>query len=408
MKQQAQGFTLIELMATLAILSLAVLIAIPSIGNLIASAGEQSEDTSIEMIESAAMIADTAGLAHDRVAQYDVVSLIDNGFLDIDTNDDLVSRGAFVKKAGATYEYFRDRDAGGVNLLSNTGGDYLQKHAYVKDVREVDGRMAQVINDPGHIMIFGLYDTVLEPGYTFEIGETYTMSYWAKASEPAEHSNSRVITYWSDRVVHDVEYTTEWQRYSIEFVADRATPTGNAIHLYPELRKPDGSFIDLYIADYQLEKGTLTDWSPIVDEDPILNEIEWDVVQTNDFSNGKVNGWSVVYGTHGVDETNTYVKTFNRSERASRLEHVSASLEPGVYRMSFNAAVPQKIVWRQFANATILSKSSSAIVNDFAEHWAVFRVNEPNDQVRVRAYLEHVPVGAQVKMNEYTIERMVE
>lgn len=102
-----KGFTLIELMATLAILSLIVLIAIPSIGNLIASADEKADDVSVSMVEKAGATADAAGLTHDRPDQYLIRTLVSEGYLDIDLNDKLLEGNSYVERVGNghTYEY---------------------------------------------------------------------------------------------------------------------------------------------------------------------------------------------------------------------------------------------------------------------------------------------------------------
>lgn len=106
------GFTLVELMVTIVILTLIVAIAVPVIGNIVTNAEKNSEATSIAMIEKAGSIAEVAGLDHDNDHSqwYLLTTLIEAGYLDMDVDDDLVAGGSYVQKvgdAGITYEYIR-------------------------------------------------------------------------------------------------------------------------------------------------------------------------------------------------------------------------------------------------------------------------------------------------------------
>lgn len=79
-----KGFTLIELMATLAILALIVAIAIPAVGGIIERAEGQAETANIEMIENAAQLAHLGGLAPavaGTPVTYKAAELVAGGYL---------------------------------------------------------------------------------------------------------------------------------------------------------------------------------------------------------------------------------------------------------------------------------------------------------------------------------------
>lgn len=135
------GFTLIEIMATLVILTLITVIAIPTIGTIIDTAGEKSEARSVDMIEHAGMIADTAGLQHDRKGQYDVMTLMDKGYLDLDWDSELVDPTTYVEKddTATGYIYYgkgsygdADEDSG-LNVHDRFEIQSFVRHADVTD-----------------------------------------------------------------------------------------------------------------------------------------------------------------------------------------------------------------------------------------------------------------------------------
>lgn len=80
-----QGFTLIELMATIAILALIVVIAVPAIGSIMANAQEDSYENSASMIERAAQIAHLDD-STNADGSFTVTELIQAGFLDLELN----------------------------------------------------------------------------------------------------------------------------------------------------------------------------------------------------------------------------------------------------------------------------------------------------------------------------------
>lgn len=109
--KSSRGFTLIELMAAIAILAIILLIAVPGIGNIMENAEAKAEAASIEMIEKAGGIAHSDGLAHDAPGQYNITTLIDEGYLDLDRDDPLAAATAYVSQISensVTYVYNGD------------------------------------------------------------------------------------------------------------------------------------------------------------------------------------------------------------------------------------------------------------------------------------------------------------
>lgn len=108
-------------MATLAILALTVIIAVPAVGTLIENANNKAEAASISLIERAGEIADVGGLSHDTGEKYWVTTLIDKGYLDMASDDDLAIGGAYVVRDGAGYTYYGADDQADYD---NTPVDY--------------------------------------------------------------------------------------------------------------------------------------------------------------------------------------------------------------------------------------------------------------------------------------------
>lgn len=76
------GFTLVELMATIAILALIVVIAIPAIGSIMNNAETGSYDSAVSMVEKSAQL---AHISEDvQASSYTVEQLVGLGYLDID------------------------------------------------------------------------------------------------------------------------------------------------------------------------------------------------------------------------------------------------------------------------------------------------------------------------------------
>lgn len=79
------GFTLIELMATIAILALIVVIAVPAIGSIMSNAQDESYDNSQRMVERAAQIAHLdKDVVQATEGEFTVQELVDGGFLDLE------------------------------------------------------------------------------------------------------------------------------------------------------------------------------------------------------------------------------------------------------------------------------------------------------------------------------------
>lgn len=61
--KQEKGFTLVELLAVIAILGIIVAIAVPSIGKVVDNSKEDAHEANVQLFENAARLADVSGLA---------------------------------------------------------------------------------------------------------------------------------------------------------------------------------------------------------------------------------------------------------------------------------------------------------------------------------------------------------
>ncbi|MFB4166719.1 prepilin-type N-terminal cleavage/methylation domain-containing protein [Virgibacillus sp. JSM 102003] len=81
MIKKEKGFTLVELLAVIAILAIIVAIAVPTVGNVIGESEKKAHDANIELIENAARLADVSG-DYDTDGSISVSQLEDKGYLD--------------------------------------------------------------------------------------------------------------------------------------------------------------------------------------------------------------------------------------------------------------------------------------------------------------------------------------
>lgn len=266
--QGAAGFTLVELMAVLLILGIIAIIAVPTINTIMKDSEDNAKKTSMAMIEKAAEVAHAKYISKNPLEapeqqRYSVKWLVDNGYLDYDYSQPDALNGLVYERENGALKYSNR------NLMRFSGGNVLRNQSYTVSVSEVDGRMAAKIGKHNNILYLGAWSQVLDPNYRFKVGEEYTFSYWAKASAPMK-SDGRFVSYLgSDYDAFNHEYGPEWQRYEIHFRPSFERPTSSGIHLYPQYKRADGTYIDFYITDWQMEEGSVASSWMYAPEDQI-------------------------------------------------------------------------------------------------------------------------------------------
>lgn len=104
--KQQTGFTLIELMATLAILGLLIAVAVPVMGSVMADAKKQSKEASITLIEKAGTLALLGNAPFDICGIYLVPTLVRKGYLGLEKEHDLYSYTNYViQKPNKTFKF---------------------------------------------------------------------------------------------------------------------------------------------------------------------------------------------------------------------------------------------------------------------------------------------------------------
>lgn len=169
---------------------------------------------------------------------------------------------------------------GGRNLLTQSTQKYLnEKLSYSNGIVEIDDKKANVFNTSNNIIYLN------GSNYTLEEGETYTFSFYAKATKPIGMTQGVYINSENKGFIKDTIFTTDWTRYSFTFVAVGNNKVG--IHMYPKIKNADGTFESFYVTDWQLEKGNVvTDATPSPeDTDKQLTDIKTSVqTQSADIS----------------------------------------------------------------------------------------------------------------------------
>lgn len=106
MFKKEKGFTLVELLAVIAILAIIVAIAVPTIGNVIEDSRAEAAEANKELIENAAKLADVSGYAPTD-NEYSITNLETEGFLDLPEDADKSGKVTVEEKGngGKIYTY---------------------------------------------------------------------------------------------------------------------------------------------------------------------------------------------------------------------------------------------------------------------------------------------------------------
>ncbi|MFD1038122.1 prepilin-type N-terminal cleavage/methylation domain-containing protein [Virgibacillus byunsanensis] len=80
--KREKGFTLVELLAVIAILAIITAIAVPTIGNVIGDSEEKAHEANVKLIENAARLAYIGGLDEVQDGNVTINELVENDYLD--------------------------------------------------------------------------------------------------------------------------------------------------------------------------------------------------------------------------------------------------------------------------------------------------------------------------------------
>lgn len=263
MKRQ-KGFTLVELIATLGILTLILVIALPIVDKIMIGAEEDVDELSMEMIEGAAgMAAGVSKLGRAVPVQY----LADKGFIEKDKlNTEKALNGTAVKNPETgLFDY--------VDARPNLAYQYLFYSApHVS--HEIDlsnySKTGEIIFD-ATINYAGVSINTSE----LEVGKSYTMSYkYQKLGGTLMGMGGHTDTGWGDHKVYadGVLTSRKYPAFQSGFVADD-TKVHNVIVVFNSIEEastaqrvyiqPNRGYVTpvkVRVWDWKLEEGTNRTW----------------------------------------------------------------------------------------------------------------------------------------------------
>lgn len=269
--KRSSGFTLVEIILTLAILTLVVVISVPTFSHIMDDAEDDTAEISVSNMAKSAQSAEAAGLARDLERGYSLEYLSKKGYLDLGD----ASPNGKVARYGSDYYVFSE-GLSGENMLEGTslsitsnGQSYSPNLTMVGpssvstykierlDTYKGKKNVFKVTNPPAYVN-FNPKELYTE-GY--KAGETYTISLSAmyegkgNGANPKAYAGSNIDSY---RPLEGKFTDTEFNRLYRSF-----TPTSDTtgrIHL--DFRGYDVVYI---AADIKVEKGDkVTPYTPAV------------------------------------------------------------------------------------------------------------------------------------------------
>lgn len=132
---KSRGFTLIELMVTLGILAFIVGIAVPTVGSVVGNSDKKMDESTVDMIVKAGMLAQASKIPHDLTMSanvelngakegYTVPYLVEKGFLELSTDHKYYNSSHGVLHVGhGSFDFYDEGDVHTVTFIDEDGNE---------------------------------------------------------------------------------------------------------------------------------------------------------------------------------------------------------------------------------------------------------------------------------------------